>query len=310
MRDSFIKSLLFHAENNPNIWLMTADLGYSVVEEFEKKFPNRFINVGVAEQNMISMAAGIASLGATVFVYSIINFLILRALEQIRLDVCYHRLDVKLIGIGAGYTYESMGYSHHALEDLCALQSMPHLKIFSPADPVETTFSMDCLLKEKGPGYLRLDKGKSPILHHKPLELIHSPCIIQEGVDIAFFSTGSSLKEVLKAKTLLEQQGLSISIVSCPILKPIHVEKFIEIISKVKLVISVEPHGKGGLSSILSEIICQSSTKPHFHPIRYPEQPLSICGTDDELKRFAKVDAKSIAEIVFKLYDQLLTHSP
>jgi transketolase len=165
MRKEFVDQLLVQAENNQDIWLLTADLGYSFLERFEEAFPQRYINVGVAEQNLISVAAGLAMTGKKVFCYSIINFLTFRALEQIRQDICYPKLNVHLIGVGAGFSYKGAGYSHYAIEDIAIMKSLPHITIYSPADALQTAHVMDTISHCVTPSYVRLGKNKTK-LHH------------------------------------------------------------------------------------------------------------------------------------------------
>ena len=167
MRTSFIETLLELAQQDERIWLLTGDLGYSVLERFAERFPDRYLNVGVAEQNMTGIAAGLASCGKIPFTYSIANFPTLRCLEQIRNDVVYHGLPVRIVSVGAGYAYGSQGYTHHGVEDLAVLRSLPGMTVVSPADPVETRLATRALLQCEGPAYLRLGKAREQVLHDR-----------------------------------------------------------------------------------------------------------------------------------------------
>ena len=143
MRKTFIDTLCKIAKDNENVWLLSGDLGYSVLEQFSRQFPNRYINTGVAEQNMMGVAAGLSLSGKIVFTYSISNFTVMRCLEQIRNDICYHNLNVNIVGVGGGFTYGSAGYSHHAVEDYGVLMPMPNMSIFVPCDPIETKLCIE-----------------------------------------------------------------------------------------------------------------------------------------------------------------------
>ena len=167
MRSAFVKTLIECARRDPRIILLTGDLGFMALEPFIKEFPKRYINAGVAEANMVGMAAGLASTGKKVFVYSIIPFVTMRCLEQLRNDVCYHNFDVKVVGVGSGYSYSTMGATHHAIEDIGALRSLPNLRIVSPGDPLEVELAVKALVKDNGPAYLRLGKRGEPVLHKK-----------------------------------------------------------------------------------------------------------------------------------------------
>lgn len=159
MRNTFITHLTKSAKENDKIVLIVGDLGYSVVEEFEKQFPTRFYNAGISEQNMASMAAGLASEGFHVFIYSIANFPTFRCAEQLRNDVGYHNFPVTVVSVGGGLSYGNLGYSHHAIQDLGLMRLFPEFTIASPGDPIETSMCLDYLLDNPGPSYLRLKKS-------------------------------------------------------------------------------------------------------------------------------------------------------
>jgi len=162
MRNTFIETLTACASVDPRIFLVVGDLGFSVVETFSKKFPERFLNAGVAEQNMTGVAAGLAMAGYKVFTYSIANFPTLRCLEQIRNDVCYHGLDVTIVAVGGGLGYGPLGYSHHAVQDIACLRGFPGILMATPGDPYETEAVTRALVRHRGPAYLRLGKGGEP----------------------------------------------------------------------------------------------------------------------------------------------------
>ena len=153
MRDAFIQTLLEEAKRDSNLILITGDLGFGVLESFERELPRQFLNSGIAEQSMLGLAAGIASTGKRVFVYSIGNFPTLRALEQIRNDVCYMNNPVVIVSVGSGYSYGSQGYTHHALEDIAAMRALPNMNVISPADPIETEILTRYLASDRKPAY-------------------------------------------------------------------------------------------------------------------------------------------------------------
>ncbi|MGY8770718.1 MAG: transketolase family protein [Pirellulales bacterium] len=155
MRKAFIETLN-KAGNDSKVWLLTADLGYSVIEEFRDAFPNQFVNVGIAEQNMTGVAAGLGHSGKVVFTYSIANFPTLRCLEQIRNDICYHQLPVKIVAVGGGCAYGALGYTHHGTEDLGIMRSLPSMTVLAPGDPIEAQAATKAIIDRPGPAYLRL----------------------------------------------------------------------------------------------------------------------------------------------------------
>ncbi|CAG2148853.1 transketolase family protein [Cupriavidus numazuensis] len=165
MRNAFIEELVTLATEHPHIALIVGDLGYSVIEPFADRFPDRFINAGVSEQNMTGLAAGMASEGYHVFTYSIANFPTFRCAEQIRNDIAYHRLPVTVVAVGGGLAYGALGYSHHAVQDYALMRSMPNMLIAAPGDPLETQACMRYLIANPGPSYLRLGKAGEPKFH-------------------------------------------------------------------------------------------------------------------------------------------------
>jgi len=253
MRTAFINRLIEEARANPRIFLVVGDLGYSVVEPFAREFPERFLNAGVAEQNMTGVSAGLASEGYQVFTYSIANFSTLRCLEQIRNDVCYHNLPVTVVAVGGGLAYGNLGYSHHAVQDIAILRTMPNITILAPGDPGETSECVGWISANPTPTYLRIGKAGEKVLHHcRGVE--KGPLCIKKGrSDLCLVSTGGILDEALNAAELLLSSGQSVSVYSMPYLKPLtpHV---LESLVLYKNIVAVEEHGpEGGLASILRE---------------------------------------------------------
>ena len=169
MRSTFINYLIKKAKKDKKIILMVGDLGFNVVEKFQRLFPDRFINAGVAEHNMMSMASGLSSKGFKIFVYSIANFPTFRWAEQIRNDIDYHNSNVTIVTVGGGYAYGNLGYSHHAVQDYGLIRLFPNFEIFSPGDPYEVESCLDLIFKTKGPCYLRLNKDNDPKINKKKL---------------------------------------------------------------------------------------------------------------------------------------------
>ena len=202
MRDNFIDELISLAKKNENIFLIVGDIGYSVVEPFANKFPNRFINAGVSEQNMTSLAAGMASEGCHVFTYSIANFPTFRCAEQIRNDIDYHKLSVTVVAVGGGLSYGSLGYSHHAVQDYSLIRSMPNMLIASPSDPKEVRSCLRHLISHPQPSYLRLGKAGEPTFHKNIPRISAGKWIkIKDGTQKkAILCTGNVLNYAIKLK--------------------------------------------------------------------------------------------------------------
>ena len=203
MRNIFIKKLTDLAKNNKNIFLLVADIGYGVVEEFQNKHPDRFLNVGVAEQNMTGIAAGLAAEGYHVFTYSIANFPTFRCAEQIRNDIDYHNLPVTVVSVGGGVAYGNLGYSHHAVQDYGLMRMMPNFTIASPGDPNEVVCVLEYLIKNPGPSYLRLGKNNEITVTEKNKKIQPGKWYglnDNKGIEEIILSTGTALQWVLKNK--------------------------------------------------------------------------------------------------------------
>jgi transketolase len=199
MRSAFIDELISAAENNDKIVLVVGDLGYGVIEPFANRFPKRFFNSGVAEQNMMGLAAGLASEGFHVFVYSIANFPTFRCAEQIRNDVDYHNLPVTIVAVGGGLAYGNLGYSHHAVQDYALMRVMPNMLIAAPGDPMEVRACMRYILNNPQPSYLRLGKAGEPCIHSEVPEVLPGKWLNLrkgKGCGEAYLTTGATLEHV------------------------------------------------------------------------------------------------------------------
>ena len=298
MRTTFINTLCELAETNERVWLLTGDLGYSVLERFVQRFPRRYVNVGVAEQNMMGVAAGLALCGKTVFVYSIANFPIMRCLEQIRNDVCYHNLDVKIVAVGGGLVYGAAGYTHHAVEDLAVMRAMPNMTVIAPGDPLEVRGATQAIANTPGPTYLRLGKGGEPIVHRAPLDFQIGQAIwVRRGTDVIFISTGAMLSEALAAAEALIGRGLSAGVISMPTLKPLDVHTLLQAAASVRLLIAVEEHSTiGGLGEAVAAALMQSdlSVKPRLVQAGLTHSISTRAGTQSYLRRFHAIDAEHL----------------
>ncbi len=254
MRTAFIQQLILEARCNPWIFLVVGDLGFSVVEPFAQEYPERFLNAGVAEQNMTGLAAGLASEGYHVFTYSIANFPTLRCLEQIRNDVCYHNLPVTIAAVGGGLAYGNLGYSHHAVQDIAIMRSLPEMAVFSPADPSETRECVQWLAANPQPSYLRMGKAGEQQLH--TVRGIHrGPLLIRDGAEIALVSTGSILKVAIEVAVRLEAKNIGAAVFSCPWLAPVTNEFLSQLVGFRRLFVIEEHLITGGLSAILREAL-------------------------------------------------------
>ncbi len=307
MRKTFINRLCELARQDDRVCLIIGDLGFSVVEPFAKEFPDRFLNAGVAEQNMIGMATGWSlSENKVVFVYSIANFPTLRCLEQIRNDVCHHKANVKIISVGGGLTYGSAGFSHHAIEDLAIMRALPGMVVSAPADAHETDSVARLAAETEGPFFIRIGKNNEPSVHNIKCSLrLGEPIIHTKKGDILLVSTGTLLNEVMEAAALLEEKKMKITVVGIPFLKPLNEESLKKILLGKKVVVTVEEHsGFGGLGSVIAEIVADNNLNVPLNRIYLPEF-IDRIGSQYDLRRFYKIDKEGITSKVLEFINQI-----
>ncbi len=274
MRDAMTRVLCELAEHDRNLLLVTGDLGFGVFDEFRERFPKQFINAGVAEQNMTGLATGMALSGKTVFTYSIGNFPTLRCLEQIRNDACYHNANVKIIAIGGGFTYGSLGISHHATEDLSILRALPDITVMAPADPFEAAAATRVVYETAGTCYLRLGRGGEPPVHKTSINIITGKAFkLFDGEEIAIISTGGVLKNASEARNYLYDNGYKAALYSMHTIKPFDKELITSLASSHKYIVTVEEHTVvGGLGSAVADVLAQLPS---------PRAQLKIIGLQD-----------------------------
>lgn len=304
MRNSFIRTLMELADTDPRIFLITGDLGYSVLEPFALKHPDRFLNAGVAEQNMTGIAAGLSMTGRIAVTYSIGNFPILRCLEQVRNDACYHRLDVKIVSVGGGLAYGPLGYTHHCVEDLAILRALPGMTVFAPGDPVEVALCTRAMIERKGPCYLRLGKAGEPVLHAQAPSLdIGSPLKLRTGKDILLLSTGGSLALASGVSDLLSQHGVQAAVWSCPTVKPLAEAPLTQAAKTYSAIFTVEEHrAAGGFGSAVAEILCDAGcVPPVFGRFALGDDGFEEVGSQSHLCAKAGLEPAAMAQRILRL---------
>ncbi len=257
MRNAFLQGLLDVAANDPNVWLITADLGFSVLEPFADRFPERFINVGVAEQNMMGIAAGLALSGKRVVAYSIVNFATLRCLEQIRNDVVHHQADVKIVGVGTGYAYGSQGHTHYGLSDAAVMNAIGGIGVITPADPIEARYVTRVMFESSMPAYLRLGRSGEKNLHSSTPEVERGRKIVcRQGSAALIIATGNILDEALQAASILDSLGHACAVWSMPWISPLDGESIGEAAEKFPVILALEEGTSvGGLGSAVASIL-------------------------------------------------------
>ena len=305
MRDAFINALTDLAEMDKNIVLLTGDLGFGVFEEFEARFPGQYFNVGIAEQNMMGLAAGLSLEGKKVVVYSIGNFVSLRCLEQIRNDACYHDASITIVASGGGFSYGSLGMSHHTTEDIAILRALPNMVVVAPCTRKEAEEATKQLVTSKGVGYLRLDKSAADEVPDVQPFILGKSKIFREGTDITLIATGGILEEAVLAAKELEGFGLDIKIVGIHTVKPIDKEEIIKSALETGGLVVIEEHNKdGGLGSAVAEVCMDHNVFPQkFLRIGLNNTFSSIVGSQHYLRAQYEIDHNSIVGSVKKLFN-------
>jgi len=300
MRTAFIETLTAMAARDERIMLLTGDLGFGVVEPFAQQFPTRFINVGVAEQNMTGLATGLALSGKIVFTYSIANFPTLRCLEQIRNGPCYHNTNVKVVSVGGGLAYGSLGMSHHATEDIAVMRALPNITVVAPGDPVETRAVTEALSAREGPAYLRLGRAGEPLVHEGALSLeIGRALQLREGSDLTLMSTGGMLATTAQVASLLDQLGVSCRVLSMHTIKPLDSAAILAAATETHLVVTIEEHSiLGGLGGAVAEVMAESGCRARLKRIGLPSAFIVQVGSRDYLANQHGLSPGAIATTV------------
>ena len=258
MRNAFADELTKLASEDRRVAMLSGDIGNRLFDAFKEIAPERFFNCGVAEANMISVAAGMAMCGLRPVAYTIAPFITYRCYEQIRLDCCYHHQPVVIVGVGAGLSYASLGATHHSCEDIACLRALPGMTVICPGDAWEVRGALRQALKLDGPSYIRLGKKGEPVVHKQlPDFQIGKALAIRSGETVALLSNGTMLPNVLELADALATKGVSVEVVSFHTVKPIDKEYLVAAFRRFSLVCTIEEHSLiGGLGSAVSEWIC------------------------------------------------------
>ncbi len=307
MRTTFVKTLEKLAENDSSIFLLTGDLGFRLFDRFRDAYPQRFLDVGVAEANMVGVAAGLALSGKNVYCYSIATFLTTRCLEQIRIDLCYQNLNVKLIGVGAGWSYGLEGMTHHAIEDISIMRSLPNMTVVAPGDPLEAGAVITESAIYKGPLYIRLGRDNDPQVHKGiPNFKIGKGIIINKGSDLTIIATGTMLHAARIVLDILASKGLSATLISLHTIKPLDVNLIQKCAKESKVIFTIEEHSIiGGLGSAVAEILMESGYRGLFRRIAIPDKYCSDIGGAEYLREKHGLTPETITNRILREYEQM-----
>ncbi len=304
MRTAFADEITKLGVEDPRVVLLSGDIGNRMFDDFKAQSGSRFLNCGIAEANMMSMAAGMALSGLRPVIYTITPFTTTRCLEQIRVGVCYHKASVVIVGTGSGLSYSSLGPTHHSLEDVAILRALPGMVVFSPADKAELRAGLREALKQDRPVYIRLGKKNEPQVHSDEFGhrlTLGKSTTVREGSNICLIGSGNILPEVVAAADGLAERGVSAHVESFHTVKPIDKERLSQLFERFSLVAVVEEHSIiGGLNSAVAQWMVEQPIMPgaKLLSIATRDEFLHEIGSHDFARRHFSIDANSIKERV------------
>jgi len=296
MRNTFVQEITNIAQKNKKIVLLAGDIGYKLFDNFKKKYPNRFYNCGVAEANMTTVAAGLALKGFTPITYTIATFSVYKTVEQIKVDICYPNLGVIIVGVGTGLNYAGLGVTHHAVEDIGVLRSIPNLNIVSPADSLELRSLLPDVIKRKKPTYFRMGKkGEKNIYKSVPVTKVGKGNIIYHGKKICIVSTGNIIVNANEAILNLRKKNIYPGLISMHTIKPLDTDLLNKVFKKYKYVTILEEHSSiGGLTSAISEHYMENNYTNKFLKLNTGTQFILKSGNQEKAHENLNISPKSI----------------
>jgi transketolase len=271
MRNAFADEITALAAVDPAVVLLSGDIGNRLFDKFKAGSPERFYNCGVAEANMVGLAAGLALSGLRPVAYTITPFLTYRVIEQIRLDLCYHQAPAVLVGTGSGLRYASLGATHHSLEEMAMLRTLPGMTVLAPADAYELRACLRDAVKAAGPVYIRIGKKGEPTLHAAtPAAAIGRHFVLREGGDLCLLAVGVMAGVALHAAGLLAERGVKAQVISLPTVKPLDTALLARLFDSFPLVATLEEHGLiGGFGAAVAEWLADLETAPRGRLMRF-----------------------------------------
>ncbi len=303
IRDAFLDRLYEIAASDRDVIFLTADMGAFSLAKFKKNLGSQYINVGVAEQNLVSVAAGMALAGKKVFIYAIAPFITQRCYEQIKIDLCCMRLAVTVIGVGAGIAYNSDGPTHHATQDIAVMRALDGITIINPSDPVTSAAAASMSYKENNPVYVRIDKGKWPLLYDKIQDFADGLALFGDGGDVLIVATGLMVHRALEVAEKLSRHSIDAAVLDLYRIKPVNVDLLLDVISQSKQVVTLEEHSVvGGIGSIISEILADKDVAVPLKRIGILEKTCLGYGNRDWMHSFYGLDVDGVAETILNWY--------
>lgn len=296
MQSAYIGKLMELADKDSNVLHILADSGTGYDEMFRRNFPKQIYNFGISEENMVAAAAGMATIGKVPFVFTAGAFLAYRSLEFIRDDICFQNLNVKIIGMGSGLAWSSLGPTHHTTEDVAVLRAIPNLMILSPATPIQTAESVEAAYEHHGPVYIRIGMNHEKEFYKEDYHMfVGKNDVLRDGGDITVFVTGSILEEADMAAQMLKEDGICVNLVNVHTIKPFDKENIYNMAHRSKMLFSIEEHNQyGGLGSIIAETLTENGIGIKLHKIGLKDTFAVGYGTHKSVREANELDSVSI----------------
>lgn len=301
MRKTFVDTLTELSRKDDKVMCVIGDTGFSVFEEYEREFKDRFVNVGIAEQNFVSFGAGLAAMGMKPFIYNVASFMCYRAFEQIELDICYQENPVVLVGVGGGHAYATAGPTHHAYWDVAMMAQLPNMTVLCPADPVEMEACVKAAYKLQKPVYIRIGRSIDPVIHTTPIDFqIGKGIQMISGDDAVLLATGTVVKDAIKAVELLEADGIHMAVYSIPSIKPFDDILIQQLATNYPVIYTMEEHSvRGGLADAVRISLAKTGKQViSVKEFGFLDTFAPVTGSREYLNELYGLNAKSVSNCI------------
>lgn len=308
MRNAFASELTAIAKNDPRIVLLSGDIGNKLFDHYKEAAPERFFNCGVAEANLIGVAAGLALNGLRPVAYTITPFITYRCYEQIRVDVCYHNLPVVIVGVGSGLGYASLGATHHSCEDIAVMRALPNMVVLCPGDPLEVRGAVRAALAQNSPVYIRIGKKGEPVIHPaEPAFTIGRAIELTHGTDVCLLAAGTVLGEARTAAEIIRQHGVTVTLTSFPTVKPLDDAYLAEVFRTHRLVVTLEEHSIiGGFGSAVAEwIVDRHERSARLLRLATRDEFFHLAGEQEFAREHFGLNAEAVAARIYEVWRTL-----
>ncbi len=303
MRDAFFDKLYEIAKEDREVILVCADMGAPSLDKFRRDLSSQFINIGIAEQNMITVSSGLALSGKNVFAYAIMPFVTLRCYEQIKIDMCAMNVPITTIGVGAGFSYDDSGPTHHATEDIAIMRILPNITILNVTDTVMASACAEIAYNFKAPLYVRMDREPLPIIYSQDEDFSDGVTCLREGKDLCIVSTGNMTYKALEVGDILKKHSIDTGVVDLYRLKPVNIEMLLKCIKQSEKIVTLEEHLiNGGLGSIIAEVLADNNVTTPSKRIAIPDKYCYTYGGRESIQKTVGLDTDGVVRTILKLF--------